>query len=42
VLLWVRCDDPDREPVATRILDEAGGRNVHVYGRTPKTGASGI
>ncbi len=32
-LLWVRCDDPDRELTATRILDAAGGRQVHVHGR---------
>ena len=35
-LLWVRCEDPDRELVATRILDEAGGRHVHVHGRSPQ------
>jgi hypothetical protein len=34
-LLWVRCCDPDRELVATRILEEAGGRHVHVHGRSP-------
>jgi hypothetical protein len=33
-LLWVRCGDPDRELVATRILEEAGGRHVHVHGRS--------
>ena len=32
-LLWVRCDDPDRELVATRILEEAGGQHVHIHGR---------
>ncbi len=32
-LLWVRCDDPDRELTATRILDEAGGNHVHIHGR---------
>ena len=32
-LLWVRCEDPDRELVATRLLDEAGGRHVHIHGR---------
>jgi hypothetical protein len=32
-LLWVRCDDPDRELTATRILEEAGGRHVHIHGR---------
>ncbi len=34
-LLWVRCEDPDRELTATRILEEAGGRHVHVHGRPP-------
>ena len=32
-LLWVRCDDPEREAIATRILEEAGGRHVHVHVR---------
>ena len=32
-LLWVRCDDPDRELAATRILEEAGGHHVHIHGR---------
>ena len=32
-LLWVRCDDSDRELTATRILDEAGGHHVHIHGR---------
>jgi hypothetical protein len=36
-LLWVRCGDPDRELAATRILEEAGGRHVHVHGRSPGT-----
>ena len=35
-LLWVRCEDPDRELTATRILEEAGGRHVHVHGRPPQ------
>jgi hypothetical protein len=35
-LLWVRCEDPDRELVATRILEEEGGRHVHVHGRSPQ------
>ncbi|HYZ42065.1 MAG TPA: hypothetical protein VE687_15820 [Stellaceae bacterium] len=34
-LLWVRCGDPDRELTATRILEEAGGRHVHIHGRPP-------
>ena len=40
-LLWVRCDDPEREAIATRILEETGGRHVHVHGRTldPGSGA---
>jgi hypothetical protein len=32
-LLWVRCEDVERELTATRILEEAGGRHVHVHGR---------
>ena len=35
-LLWVRCGDSDRELTATRILEEAGGRHVHVHGRPPR------
>jgi hypothetical protein len=35
-LLWVRCEDADRELVATRILEEAGGHHVHVHGRSPR------
>jgi hypothetical protein len=40
-LLWVRCDDPDRELTATRILVEAGGNHVHTHGRPvhPQAGA---
>jgi hypothetical protein len=33
VLLWVRCEDSARELRATRILEEAGGRYVHIHGR---------
>src|SRR5215472_11181299 len=33
VLLWVRCADPQIELRALRILDEAGGRHVHIHGR---------
>ena len=40
-LLWVRCDDPDRELTATRILEEAGGRHVHVHGRTAGSESGG-
>ena len=36
-LLWVRCGDPDRELVATRILEEAGGQHVHIHGRPLRT-----
>jgi hypothetical protein len=36
VLLWARCEDAERELAATRILDQAGGRNVHVHGRPAK------
>lgn len=35
-LLWVRCEDSDRELAATRILGEAGGNHVHVHGRSPR------
>jgi hypothetical protein len=35
-LLWVRCRDPDSELAATRILEKAGGANVHVHGRSPR------
>jgi len=35
-LLWVRCGDPERELRATRVLEEAGGRHVHVHGRPPR------
>jgi hypothetical protein len=34
-LLWVRCEDSERELTATRILEQAGGRHVHVHGRPP-------
>jgi hypothetical protein len=33
VLLWVRCEDPDLEIEATRILEEAGGHFTHIHGR---------
>ena len=32
-LLWVRCADPEIELRAPRILEEAGGRHVHIHGR---------
>lgn len=41
VLLWVCCPDPDRELAATRILEEAGGRHVHIHGRPANTAESG-
>ena len=34
-LLWARCEDSERELTATRLLEEAGGQNVHVHGRPP-------
>lgn len=39
-LLWARCEDPDRELTATRILEEAGGQHVHIHGHPvqPATG----
>ncbi len=39
-LLWVRCDDPDRELTATRILEDAGGHHVHIHGRPLQPGGS--
>lgn len=30
-LLWVRCDDPEQELQATRILEESGGRHIHMH-----------
>jgi hypothetical protein len=38
-LLWVRCDDPEREAIATRILEEAGGQYVHVHIRALDAGS---
>jgi hypothetical protein len=32
-LLWVRCADPELELRALRLLEEAGGRHVHIHGR---------
>jgi len=37
-LLWVRCEDAERELRALRILEEAGGQHVHTHGRAPQTG----
>ena len=39
-LLWVRCIDPEIELRALRILEESGGRHVHIHGR-PASGAPG-
>jgi hypothetical protein len=38
-LLWVRVDNGTREAAATRLLAEAGGRNVHVNERAAQMGA---
>ena len=40
-LLWVRCADPDLELRALRILEEAGGRHVHIHGRPGGSDQSG-
>ena len=32
-LLWVRCADSGLELRASRLLEEAGGRHVHIHGR---------
>jgi len=32
-LLWVRCADSEIELRALRILEESGGRHVHIHGR---------
>ncbi|HEX7969750.1 MAG TPA: hypothetical protein VF502_16120 [Stellaceae bacterium] len=34
VLLWVRVDDPELEATAVRLLEETGGRHVHMHGRS--------
>ena len=39
-LLWVRCADPEVELRATRILDESGGRHVHIHGRPANPAAN--
>lgn len=33
VLLWVRVGDPELEATAARLLEEAGGRHVHIHAR---------
>jgi hypothetical protein len=40
-LLWARCEDSERELTATRILEEAGGRHVHVHGRPSRPAERG-
>jgi hypothetical protein len=40
-LLWVRCADPEIELRALRLLEEAGGRHVHIHGR-PEQGAPSV
>ena len=37
-LLWVRCEDSERELRALRILEEAGGQHVHLHGRPSHPG----
>jgi hypothetical protein len=37
-LLWARCEDAERELTATRVLEEAGGRHVHIHGRPAGSG----
>lgn len=38
-LLWVRCEDAAREMLASRILEEAGGRHIHLHGHARRPGA---
>jgi hypothetical protein len=40
-LLWVRCADPEIELRALRILEESGGRHVHIHGRPARSVESG-
>jgi hypothetical protein len=35
VLLWVRCADHEIELRALRLLEENGGRHVHIHGHSP-------
>ena len=37
-LLWVRCADSEIELRALRILEEAGGRHVHIHGHPAQSG----
>jgi hypothetical protein len=36
VLLWVRVDDPELEAPALRVLEESGGRHVHMHARSQR------
>lgn len=40
-LLWVRCADPELELRALRLLEEAGGRHVHIHGHPAQGDGSG-
>ncbi len=40
-LLWVRCTDPEIELSALRLLEESGGRHVHIHGRPARGVESG-
>jgi hypothetical protein len=40
-LLWVRCADSEIELRALRILEESGGRHVHIHGRPAQVDPSG-
>jgi hypothetical protein len=40
-LLWVRCADPELELRALRVLEESGGRHVHVHGRPGRSEEAG-
>jgi hypothetical protein len=35
-LLWVRCADAELELRAARLLEECGGRHVHIHGRSAR------
>jgi hypothetical protein len=40
VLLWVRCADTALEEAAARLLEEEGGRHVHIHARQGAVAAS--
>ncbi len=40
-LLWVRCADPGLELRALRILEESGGRHVHIHGHPARPATGG-